>query len=89
VTVTSKIRADTALALRRGVSSPHADAIRTTAAQFGAKIVPLNPSSEHPVLLPYFAIEVPDQNVANALIQRLVGLQDVEAAYIQPQAELP
>jgi hypothetical protein len=49
----------------------------------------VHPQTDDPGLRPYSTVEVPDEPTARQVAERLAGLQGVEAAYVQPPAELP
>lgn len=48
-----------------------------------------HPRTDDPTLRGYSTVEVPDESTARQVAERLAGLQEVEAAYVQPPAELP
>lgn len=48
-----------------------------------------HPGTHDPTLRGYSTVEVPDEPTARQVAERLAGLQEVEAAYVQPPADLP
>lgn len=57
--------------------------------ELGVSLTPMYPGQSHPTLAPFFFIDVPDQATAESVIARLTQSAAVEAAYLQPDAELP
>ena len=57
--------------------------------KMGLKLEPIHPGQTHPLLAPYFMIEVPDHQTAERLIQRLTQNKIVEAAYLRPEESAP
>jgi|GEM_PF-2535500 len=57
--------------------------------KLGGKIEPVHPGQTHPLLVPFFMIEVTDQKSAEKIISRLQKFDIVEAAYLGPDDELP
>lgn len=57
--------------------------------ELGVSLTPMYPGQTHPTLLPYYFIDVPDQATADKVVTRLSQSAVVEAAYSQPNAELP
>jgi hypothetical protein len=55
----------------------------------GISLEPMHPGQTHPLLAPYFTVEVPNHETADSLIDKLRPLQAVEAAYFRPEDELP
>lgn len=58
-------------------------------AQLGVALQPLHPGSSDPVLSGYFNTDVTDQGAAERVIDRLLHVKGVEAAYIKPRDEMP
>jgi hypothetical protein len=87
---------ETALDLHRVTSagdaakaSPGAAALKTANA-LGVQLQPVHPGQTHPLLAPFFFIEVPDDDAsARRIIDRFRKLKGVEAAYIRPSNEAP
>ena len=63
--------------------------LQTAANELGVSLEPMYPEVSHPTLQPFFIIDVPDQASAAKIIARLTKSAAVEAAYLQPDAELP
>lgn len=59
------------------------------AAKLGGRLEPVHPGQTHPLLAPYFMVEVPDRAAAEQIISRLQRFEIVEAAYLQPDEQLP
>ncbi len=57
--------------------------------KLGLKLQPINPGQTHPLLVPYFMIEVPDRRTAERVIKQLSQNQIIEAAYIHPEESAP
>ena len=57
--------------------------------ELGLKLEPMHPGQSHPLLVPYFMIEVPDRQTAERVIHRLTQHQAVEAAYLRPEEAAP
>lgn len=57
--------------------------------KMGLKIEPIHPGQTHPLLAPYFMIEVPDRQTAERVIDRLTKNKIVEAAYLRPEEAAP
>lgn len=63
--------------------------LRSAEEELGISLTPMYPSHSHPSLAPFYLIDVPDQATAERVVARLTQLAAVEAAYLQPDAELP
>ncbi len=57
--------------------------------ELGVSLTPMYPGQSHPSLAPFYFIDVPDQSTAEMMISRLTQSASVDAAYLQPDAELP
>ncbi len=57
--------------------------------KLGLELEPVHPYQTHPLLTPYFMIEVPDRQTAERVIDQLSNNQIVEAAYLQPEGSAP
>jgi hypothetical protein len=57
--------------------------------QMEVELVPVHPGQTHPLLAPYFTVEVADQTAGEEIAARLQETSLVEAAYLQPAADLP
>jgi hypothetical protein len=57
--------------------------------ELGVSLTPMYPGQSHPSLAPFYFIDVPDQRTAESVIARLTQSASVDAAYMQPDAELP
>ena len=55
----------------------------------GLHLQPTHPGPVHPILAPFYFLEVPDRAAAGQVLERLRGLQAVEGAYIDPGIDLP
>ena len=56
--------------------------------EFGAGLTPVHPGAVHPLLVPFFMVDVSDQATAEQMIRRVRRFKTVEAAYIQPESQL-
>ena len=66
-------------------TAPVADAL----AAMGLTLRAVHPRTDDPTLRSYSTVEVPDERTARQVTERLAGLEQIEAAYVQPPAELP
>jgi histidinol-phosphate/aromatic aminotransferase/cobyric acid decarboxylase-like protein len=57
--------------------------------QLGLKLEPVNPGQTHPLLAPFFMVEVPDRETAEKVINQLSQNPTVEAAYFHPDESAP
>lgn len=55
----------------------------------GLELEPINPGRTHPLLAPFFKVEVPDRQTAERVINELSKNQIVEAAYFHPDESAP
>ncbi len=60
-----------------------------TVNKLGITLTPRHPGQDHPLLAPYFSVEVNDSNAADKVIEQLLKLAAVKGAYIGPQSEPP
>lgn len=90
VTVTLKLRMETALALQ-GQAKENRDArdLKRLACDLAIELKPVHPGKNDPQLAPYFMTTVPDRNAAEDIIRKLTALKGVEGAYLKPADELP
>jgi hypothetical protein len=63
--------------------------LHTLEDELGISLTPMYPGQSHPSLAPFYFIDVPDQITAESVIARLTQSASVDAAYMQPDAELP
>ena len=90
-----QLRDDAALELHRRlsatgappVSNPEIDRLLEAMAQLRVSIVPVHPGQTHPLLAPYFVVEVPERDTADRVISGLQQFGIVEAAYLQPDPQ--
>lgn len=57
--------------------------------KLGLKLEPVHPLQTHPLLTPYFMVDVPDRQTAERVIEKLSKNQIVEAAYLHPEESAP
>ena len=57
--------------------------------QLGLRLEPVNPGQTHPLLAPFFRVEVPDRQTADLVINQLNKNPIVEGAYFYPDEALP
>ena len=55
----------------------------------GVKLEPVHPGQTHPLLIPFFMIQVTDRRTADEIIERLQQFKIVAAAYLKPDEQLP
>ena len=68
---------------------PETKKLLDATAKLGGRLEPVHPGQTHPLLAPYFMVEVPDRETAEKLINRLQRFKIVEAAYFKPDEQLP
>lgn len=73
---------------RESVGAAAAD-LQAAQSELGVSLTPMYPGQSHPTLAPFYFVDVPDQETAEKVIARLTQSALVEAAYVQPDAELP
>jgi hypothetical protein len=66
-----------------------AQELQSAEEELGISLKPMYPGQSHPTLAPFYFIDVPDQTTAEKVIARLTQSAWVDAAYLQPDAELP
>jgi len=93
-----QLQLDTALDLHKQLGQPKkgasqkkssASELKKEIEKMGLKLEPIHPGQTHPLLAPYFMIEVPDQQTAERVIDRLTKNKMVEAAYLRPEEAAP
>jgi hypothetical protein len=93
-----QLQPDAALALHnrqagpnRGASETESDAykLRRDLEKMGLRLEPIHPGQTHPLLAPYFMIEVPDRQSAERVLDHLSKYKIVEAAYLRPEDAAP
>lgn len=75
--------------LKTAESSTDVSELSRVIESLGIKLVPMHSGQTHPILAPYFTVEVPNPESADNLINKLRLLRAVEAAYFRPEDELP
>jgi hypothetical protein len=70
-------------------SNPETERLRKATEELGVRLEPVHPGQTHPLLAPFFMIEVPDKETAEKTIRRLRRFKVVEAAYVKPDEQLP
>jgi hypothetical protein len=88
-----QLQEDAAKALQGQSASPEltseTKALLDAAAEMGVHLEPLHPGQTHPLLAPYFTVEVADSGTSEKVIDRLSRFPIVEAAYLKPDEGLP
>ncbi|MEK6333298.1 MAG: hypothetical protein AABM67_00005 [Acidobacteriota bacterium] len=87
-----QLQEDAAMELQQGQvdrTSSSTKELLDAAAGLGARLEPLHPGQTHPLLTPYFMVEVADREAAQKVIDSLSRFPIVEAAYLKPEEELP
>ena len=70
-------------------SASGASELKREVEELGLRLEPMHPGQTHPLLAPYFMIEVPDRQTAERVIDRLTHNKIVEAAYLRPEDAAP
>lgn len=70
-------------------AAAEAQDLQNAEAELGISLQPMYPGQSHPTLAPFYFIDVPDRTTAEKVISRLTQSAWVDAAYLQPDAELP
>jgi hypothetical protein len=81
---------ETALALNQGTRAARGarvTRIRRAVKELGVTLTPVHPGQDHPLLAPFFAVEVPDEAAAARVVAALRDLDGVESAYVRPPDE--
>ena len=87
-----QLQEDAAMELQQGQAdrtSSSTKELLDAAAGLGARLEPLHPGQTHPLLTPYFMVEVADREAAQKVIDSLSRFQIVEAAYLKPEEQMP
>ena len=87
-----QLQEDAAMELQQGQvdrTSSSTKELLDAAAGLGARLEPLHPGQTHPLLTPYFMVEVADREAAQKVIDSLSRFQIVEAAYLKPPEQMP
>lgn len=63
--------------------------VQAAVATMGLGLHPVHPGTQDAGLATYSTVEVPDEQTAREVSERLAGLEEVEAAYVQPPPGLP
>ena len=73
----------------RGSPTSESAAILRTIEAMGLTLEPMHPGTKDPILQSFFIVEVPNQEIAQQLIDRLQQLEGIGAAYVKPPDEMP
>jgi hypothetical protein len=57
--------------------------------ELGVRLEPVHPGQTHPLLAPFFMVDVPTRETAEKVIDGLSRFKTVEAAYLKPEEEAP
>ncbi len=57
--------------------------------EIGVTLKPVHPVATHPLLIPYFTVQVPDHLNPKEVIRHLKDCKLIESDYIKPNDELP
>jgi hypothetical protein len=95
--IETQLQLGAALALHKRLEQPdpasevgsEASELATEIEKLGFQLKPVHPGQTHPLLAPYFMIDVPDSETAQRVIDLLSGNKLVEAAYLQPDEGAP
>jgi hypothetical protein len=90
VRIIVKLLQDIALDLiQQRPSSPELEELSKIQRNLGIVLEPVHPGIKDPGLAPYFTVEVPDEDTANLVIERLKLCKAIDGAYIKPSDQLP
>jgi hypothetical protein len=90
VRIIVKVSENTAPDLRQQrLGSHNLEDLSKTETSLGITLEPVHPGVSDPTLASYFTVEVPDEDTAKRVIERLKLRKGVEGAYIKPSDELP
>lgn len=93
-----QLREDAAMELQKGQVGRPSDSsqgeseiqkVLNAAAELGVRLEPVHPGQTHPLLAPFFMVEVPDRETAEKVIDRLSRFTIIEAAYLKPDEQAP
>jgi hypothetical protein len=70
-------------------SSPELEELPKIQRDLGITLEPVHPGVSDPTLASYFTVEVPDEDTAERVVERLKLCKAVDGAYIKPSDELP
>jgi hypothetical protein len=88
--VVVQLTIEAAQSVRAGSNvSPELAEVLRAVADHKAEIRPLDPVPVHPLMSPFFTIDLPTPEEAQDLIARLQGNSAVIAAYTEPQVGRP
>ncbi|MCP9488992.1 MAG: hypothetical protein MSC31_03855 [Solirubrobacteraceae bacterium MAG38_C4-C5] len=63
--------------------------VQDVVATMGLRLRPVHPGTQDAGMATYSTVEVPDEQTAREVSERLTGLEEVEGAYVQPSPGLP
>jgi hypothetical protein len=72
-----------------GPATPALQQIMCVAAEFGVSLHPIHPGATHPLLAPYFTVDLPELSAVQQFIEQLRGQTGVVAAYVEPPISPP
>jgi hypothetical protein len=85
VRVVVQLKLEEALELQTGRSlSPNLERVVQLVSEAGGALQAIHPGATHPLLAPYFKVDVPDREAAERLVTPLLANGAVVAAYIEP-----
>ena len=90
-----QLQKDAAMQLQAGgvsttpTSESEIQQLLAATAELGIRLQPVHPGQTHPLLAPFFMVEVSNREQAEKVIDRLQRFNIVEAAYLKPEEQLP
>lgn len=93
-----QLREDAAMELQQGQAGRISGSLQgesetqellNAATELGVRLEPVHPGQTHPLLAPYFMVDVPNRETAEKVIEGLSRFKTVEAAYLKPDEQLP
>jgi hypothetical protein len=88
--VVIQLRLPEALTLQSGQSAPpEVEAILQIIKEAGGELSPVHPGSMHPLLAPFFFVDLPDTADAHEMISQLLASPAVVSAYTEPNISPP
>lgn len=90
IKVIVQVSADLARSLNHlNPSTAESEALLEIIEPFGSTLVPMHHGTDDPDLQSYFIVEVPENEIAQRVIDELLPVQGIRAAYIKPPDEVP
>ena len=68
-------------------ATPSSEGLIAVLEEMDIILKPLHPGTQDPVLITFYTVEVLDSDAAERVVNRLLPLEAIEAAYLKPPAE--